>query len=196
MKFYIISILLVAFSSCAVNKTGLSQVNEMNKSQPIEDSVIENLRQQNDVLLIAATVNMAWAKNISYHILAKKGSEWKGISYFKNKMPNGNPPDVINDVAVDKQVCESILQMVETNKAWTITGDEGKDFCADKKCMIYDAAIKLMMITTPSGYSAATYYAPEYFEECCKGNPQRALFVLITGKIDAMFQSSGNNAEM
>jgi hypothetical protein len=174
---------------CSAQKT--PSINNMDvhlHTKAVEDSLLQKLRSENELVIASASENFAWVKSISYLILAQNDNEWKGYVYYKNLMPNNaGSPTSVNAVAVDKIACDALLNYITEHKAWDIKGDSGNGFCANgnKNCNINDAAGARLWLITKTGVAAPSYYAPEFFERCCP-DAQRGLFVSIMQKITAI----------
>ncbi|MGN6213765.1 hypothetical protein [Parafilimonas sp.] len=192
MKNYFIFILIAAImnTGCSAQKNILAEnVNASAKKQAIEDDVLQKLQSENDLVIAYAYENFAWVKSMNYFIVAQHNNEWKAYRYYKNLMPNNaGTPTSLTPVQADKTACDSLLNYMEENKAWTIHGDDKeKGYCADgnKDCNIYDAAGNRLWIITKDAALNPGYYAAEFYEECCP-EKQRGLFVSIGKKIQAI----------
>lgn len=191
--FKLIIIMVLMNSSCTAQKNSLEQnIDAPGSKQQLEDSVLQKLQLENDIVIAAAVENYAWVKSKDYRIIARKNNEWKGYTYHVNLMRNTTEkPVTIINAFVDKQACDSLLQYINENKAWEIKGDNGKSFCADagKKCNINDAPSARLLIITKTSFINPSYYAPDFYERCCP-EKQRGLFLSITKKIRALFNES------
>ena len=195
MKKYSSLVVLLFVLSCTAQKMSMvKEINALNNPAPVEDSVLENLRIQNDLLILSATINTAWVKSTDYRVLAKNGNEWQGYIYHKNQMPNNKQPARLDKVHVNTMVCDSLLQFINNNKAWQISGDSGKNFCSNNNCMINDAATSQLAYITKQSYTGSTYYAPEFFEKCCGENKERSLFIAVKQKIAGLFEAAESAA--
>lgn len=191
MRNYFILILITAVmhTGCGAQKNILAEnVNALAKKQPIQDDVIKKLQSENDLVIAYAYESFAWVKSMNYFILAQHGNEWKAYRYYKNMMPNNaGTPTSLTPVSADKAACDSLLNYMTENSAWTIPGDGENGYCADgnKNCNIYDAAGNRLWIITKDAAINPGYYAAEFYEECCP-EKQRGLFVSIGKKIKAI----------
>jgi len=197
VKQFLLSVIIGSvFASCSAQKTSvMQQVDVLGQDQTIEDSVIRRLRDNNDLVIAYAVENFAWVRSISYLIIAKKNDEWMGYQYHVNLMrnqPQASVPGNINPAEVNKASCDSLLQYITQTKAWNIKGDSGQNFCPDGNngCNINDAAGARLWIITQKGLVNPSYYAPEFFEECCP-DKDRALFLSVTKKIQDIVAVQG-----
>ncbi|HYK45087.1 MAG TPA: hypothetical protein VEV83_07960 [Parafilimonas sp.] len=189
-QYSILGIIFCAFASCSAQQNSVvQQVDALGRSETIEDSVIRRLRDNNDLVIAYAVENFAWVRSANYLIIAKNSNEWTGYHYYVSLMHNpGQPaaPGNINPAEVNKLSCDSLLEYISKTKAWTIKGDSGENFCpnSNQSCNINDASGARLWIITKQGSVNPSYYAPEFFEECCPGNKDRALFLSIAKKIE------------
>ena len=196
-QFLVSVIVILALGSCSAQKNSIAeQVDAFGTNQPIEDSVIRRLRGENDLVIAYAIENFAWVRSINYVIIAKKNDEWMGYHYYVNLMRNQTQPSApgnINPAVVNKSSCDSLLEYMQQTKSWTIRGDSGQNFCpnANTSCNINDAPGARLWIITKQALVNPGYYAPEFFEECCPGDKDRALFLSITKKIENIVIAQG-----
>ncbi len=184
------------FSCKTTGSLSLTELEQHAVAAPVEDSVLHALQQQYDVVIGAATENYAWIRNVTYTLLCKKDNSWTGYSYYKNNMPPGDKKNYIaftlTPAAVNNNSCDSLLASMLQHKVWDIKGDSENGFCSgDKQCNITDAATKRLWVITQTKFIAPSYYAPEFFEECCPGNEQRKQFLDITARIQGMVPVTG-----
>lgn len=178
--------IIIVVASCKAQKNSvIKQVDIAGNNQPLEDSVINNLRRDNDILIAYAVENFAWVKTINYLIIAQKNDEWKGYEYKVNLMKQ-NPSQNISPININKASCDSLIDYIMQTKAWTIKGDNGTNFCTNgsKNCNINDAASARLWIITKKTVFNPSYYAPEFYETCCS-DKDRALFLSIKNKIES-----------
>ena len=195
---YFLPFLIIALYgiSCSAQKNMLvQQVDNRGNNQIIEDSVIRRLRANNDIVIAYATENFAWVRSISYLIITQNNGEWMGYQYYVNLMRNqplASAPGNINPAIVSAAACDSLLQYLTQHEAWNIKGDAGQNFCPDGNngCNINDASSARLWIITKKGLANPSYYAPDFFEECCP-DKNRALFLSITNKIQNIVAVQG-----
>ena len=184
-KFLLSGFFLITLASCMAQKNSIiTEVDEAANNQPLEDSVINNLRNDNDIVIAYAVENFAWVKKINYTIVAQKNGEWKGFVYERSFMKQ-DPSQNINSININKNACDSLIDYIQQAKAWTITGDNGTNFCTNssRNCNINDAASGRLWIITKKSVINPSYYAPEFYEKCCP-DKDRALFLSIKEKIE------------
>ena len=177
--------LTAAFASCKAQQNLIIQkIDEAGSNQNLEDSIINNLRNDNDIVIAYAVENFAWVRKINYLILVQKNGEWKGYQYNVNLMKQ-NPSQSIAPVNINKNACDSLMAYISQTNAWKIKGDNGSKFCTDgsKNCNINDAASARLWIITKKTVFNPSYYAPEFYEKCCP-DKNRALFLSIKSKIE------------
>ena len=185
LKCFLPGIFALTLASCMAQKTSIvTMVDETGNNQPLEDSVLNNLRNNNDIVIAYAVENFAWARKINYTIIAQKNGEWKGYNYEKSLMKQ-NPSQNINSISINKTACDSLANYIMQTKAWMIKGDNGKNFCANgnKNCNIYDVPTERLWVITKQTVINPSYYAPEFYERCCP-DKDRALFLSVKKKIE------------
>jgi hypothetical protein len=196
MKHWLILIIAIVFinAGCKAQKNMLTEnINNAVDKQPVEDSILQKLQSENDLVIDFAIEKYAWVRSIDYRILAQNNNEWKGYIYHKNLMSNNTgSPTTTSEIKVDKTAADALLNFLTENKAWTIKGDSENGFCADgnKNCNINDAAGSRLWLITKTAAINPAYYAPEFFENCCP-EKQRGLFLTITKKIAGIIPDNG-----
>lgn len=192
MKQYLIILVTMALMNmgCNAQKDSIiSKVDAIGIKHQVDDSILQKLQADNDLIIAFAVENFAWVRSMDFHIITQKNNEWKGYIYHKNLMKNNaGSPTFFNSAVISNVMCDSALRFISENKAWTIPGDSDSGFCKDgnKNCNINDAASLRLLITTQKGVYSSSYYAPDFFEQCCP-DPQRGLFVSIIKKIQGAF---------
>lgn len=193
LRYFLFGLFIIfLFTSCKAQRPSLIQkMNESANDQQIEDSVIAQLRNNNDLVIAYAIENFAWVKSIHYKIIAQKNSEWKAYVYNVNLMKQ-YPSKSFTEVKADKAACDALADFIFKSHAWNIKGDNGSNFCPNEKanCNINDAASSRLWIITKKSVFNPSYYAPEFYERCCSDS-SRALFLSIKNKIEG----SANFAE-
>jgi hypothetical protein len=196
IKYWInlIAVIAVMSTGCNAQKNMLTDnINAVANKEPVEDSVLQRLQSENDLVIAYAVESFAWVKSINYRVLTKSNGEWKGYVYHKNLMRNNaGSPTTFTTAAVDKAACDALLNYLTENEAWKIKGDSGNGFCSDgnKNCNINDANSARLWLMTKTGVLNPSYYAPDFFENCCP-DKQRGLFVSITKKITDIVADEG-----
>ena len=192
--FLIIVLIITALSSCKAQENLIvKKIDEAGSNQALEDSVINNLRNNNDIVIAYAVENFAWVRKINYTIIAQKNGEWKGYQYNVSLMKQ-NPSQSIVSAKINKNACDSLVAYLLQTNAWKIKGDSGSNFCVNgsKNCNINDAASGRLWVITKKTVFNPSYYAPEFYEKCCP-DKDRALFLSIKNKIENSV--SINNAQ-
>ncbi len=128
--FKIILVIALMNLGCSAQKNSLvSNIETFGNKQPIEDSILQKLQTENDLVISYAVENFAWVRSMDFHIITQKNNEWTGYIYHKNLMTNAaGSPTSITANNVDKTACDSLLNYITDNKAWTIKGDSGNGF--------------------------------------------------------------------
>ena len=197
IKIFLFTVLIIAaFASCKAQQNLVIQnIDEAGSNQVLEDTVINNLRNNSDIVIAYAVENFAWVRKINYTIIAQKNGEWKGYQYNISLMKQ-NPSQNITSVSINKNACDSFIAFIEQQKAWTIKGDNGENFCTNgsKNCNINDAASARLWIITKKTVFNPSYYAPEFYENCCP-DKDRALFLSIKNRIENCMDIAQNKSE-
>lgn len=163
------------------SKLFVSEVNNAATATDTGDSVLISLRQKNDLVIAFATENYAWVRNISYLLICKNDNTWYGYNYKKQNMPNDKSYS-FSEIKINAPACDSLLNFINKNKAWEITGDtEEKSRCGESNsnCNINDASSNSLWLFTKEKLVSSSYYAPAFYEACCPGNVDRKLFLTI-----------------
>lgn len=189
--FLFITFMITVLTSCKAQQNSFIQkMDEAGTNQDLEDSVISNLRINNDIVIAYAIENFAWVKKIDFIILAQQNGNWTGYSYKRNLMQQ-NLSQSITSININKNACDSLLTYIIQTNAWTIRGDSGSNFCSNgnKNCNINDAASERLWIITKKTVFNPSYYAPEFYEKCCP-DKDRELFLSIKKKIENSVSNS------
>ncbi|HRI19951.1 MAG TPA: hypothetical protein PLA68_03315 [Panacibacter sp.] len=184
------SIAVILFSSCHNTKAmSAAQPDQYARTEQAADPFLHELQQNNELVLAFAVETYAWAKTVSYKAIAFNNDEWRGYNWYVNKsqavevMPNINPLTVNNDS------CNAVWDFFKTKEVWKIKGDTGDGFCTGDKannCTINDGAYWRLLILTKDKITDPAYYEPEFFEQCCPGNTDRALFTEAQHKLQSV----------
>lgn len=195
MKRIFCAIAIVAVASCSSsNKIFMNEMANSGATKKVSDSVFAGLQRDNDLVIAFGELNFAWVRNEKYAVLCKKGNEWKGYSYYHNMMP-AQKTATLSPAEVNASACDSLLAYITANKAWNIKPEDPEQGrCPNGKtdCNITDASSSSLWLITKNNYTNAAYYAPAFFEECCPGNEDRKLFLIIGAKVQTIVtQGSG-----
>jgi hypothetical protein len=194
--FILIVMTILMHTGCSAQKDVLlSKINNAANKEPVEDSVLQQLQKQNDIVIAYAVENFAWISSADYRILAQHNGEWQGYFYHKNLMKNnaGSPTSISTIKIIDKDSANALMKYIAEKEAWNIKGDSDTGFCTNgnKNCNINDAPSAVILIATKTAAVASRYYAPEFFQKCCP-DEQRAIFLSITKKIEALAGQKNN----
>src|SRR5207244_4383723 len=119
--------------------------------------------------------------------------EWKGYTY--RRKITGGITETHQTISVSKKVCDEVWKYIQTNEAWKIKGDDGKDFCIGEKksnCNINDGVTWHLLIITKDKIVDPSYYEPAFYENCCPGNINRKLFIDVANKIKQSVHLEGD----
>lgn len=167
-------------------------IEQYGKDEPLTDSVLLRLQQDNDVVLAFAVANYAWVKSVSYRIIALNKQQWKGYTYAVNYTRHTSTGLVETPVQADS--CEALWKLIREREAVRIKGDNGEDFCTGEKkadCNINDGATWQLWFIAKTKIAAPSYYEPEFFERCCPGDKDRQLFLDVAGKLKTIVGDIG-----
>ncbi len=185
---FVYSLAVFLFSSChSTNAMSAFSLDQYGRTEQAADSVLYNLQQNNELVLAFAVETNAWAKTITYKAFALNNNEWTGYSWFINKSQGQVTPNV-NPMTVNNDSCNAIWNFFKAREVWKIKGDTEDGFCTGSKangCNINDGAYWRLLIITKDKITDPVYYEPAFFEECCPGNTDRALFLEAVNKMQA-----------
>ena len=185
MKICLIALLTTAILSCNNTRVmSASSFDEYARAEQITDSFLLSLQQSNEVVLAYAIESYAWVRAVDYRIITLNKGEWKGFAYYKKI--TGGASETHETIPVSRKDCEELWKYIQTNEAWKIKGDKGKDFCSGEKksnCNINDGVTWRLYVITKDKIVDPSYYEPEFYENCCPGNAERKLFIDVTNKI-------------
>jgi hypothetical protein len=185
MKGFLMSLGIVFILSC--NNTQVMSAGSFDqyaRTQQITDSFLLSLQQHNEVVLAFAVESYAWVRAVNYRIIALNKGQWTGYTYYKRT--TGGAIEKHEAVTVSNDICNEAWKFIQTNEAWKVKGDDGKDFCSgsqNKSCTINDGVTWRMLIITRDKITDPAYYEPAFYEECCPGNTERKLFIEASDKI-------------
>lgn len=196
-NFSLLIFVIILFTSCVAQKASIiNRFDAAGKDQPLEDSILNNLRNENDIVIAYAIENFAWVKKIGYKIIAQKDGKWQGYDYTVNLMRT-DASRSIGPAKINEAVCDSLAAYLTQTNAWKIKGDSGTNFCTNgsTNCNINDAASERLWIITKKTVMNPSYYAPEFYEQCCP-DINRALFLSVKKKIESCITSSEQTTDM
>jgi hypothetical protein len=183
----------IIFSSCKSQQLPLKAMNNYATDASTDDSVLNVLQTSNDVVLVFANQNFAWARASSYYILAEKKAVWKALLYGKkNSIRAGSglsqKPVSYDSFAVNQKSCDSVLRYIQLHEIWKIKGDAGQG-SSGCNMVVNDAASWRLMIFSGAKHTDATYNAPEILQEHCPTN-DRKYFIETAKKIQALVNTA------
>jgi len=185
MKGCLIALFTVTVFSC--NNTRVMSAGSFDqyaRAEQAADSFLLSLQQQNEIVLAFAVESSAWVRAVDYRIITLSKGQWKGYTYYKRL--TGGATEKHAAITVSNDVCNDAWKFIQTNEAWKIKGDNGKDFCSssgNKNCTINDGVTWRLLILTKDKITDPSYYEPAFYEECCPGNTERKLFIETVNKI-------------
>lgn len=201
MRHVIFIICTVLIASCSSSQRLAQQEMKIYGSAGSpDDSILTTLQKQHDILLVFAEDNPAWTRTTKYNILAEKNKQWKGYKYEVHNATIRSEVRIksgVSEVIVSQISSDSVLRYVTKHELWKAQGDGGKNFCNNtapgsastrpgSNCNITDANTWKLFIIIPDHVKEISFYAPEYFEQCCPGNRERKNFVEAVKKIKAL----------
>lgn len=173
----------------------IEHINKSKSDMESLDPQLKKLQQKNDLVIAFATLSYAWSRTATFYVLASKNKQWK-FYFYQSKLPFSriDTTSVLSSINISETDAENIKQLYTSSNLWETEGDENGVFCSDKKdCNINDAETWAISVATPKNIHTTTYYAPEFFEQCCPGNLRRQRFVAIAKEI--MELSKNQNAQ-
>ncbi|MDQ2752864.1 MAG: hypothetical protein M3R72_07560 [Bacteroidota bacterium] len=169
-----------------LNDTLIQNINK-SKSDNVQtaNSTLKKWAKQNDLIIAFATLNYAWTRKGTYYVFTCKNNQWKLYSYQVKLNAVSDSAIQITSIKIPDSEAENIKRLYASSQLWKTSGDERGNFCNDNKdCNITDAETWTLSVATPENIHTTTYYAPEFFEGCCPGNPYRQQFVTIAKEIE------------
>ncbi len=149
---------------------------------------LSKLQGESDLLIVFAKLNYAWARKGTYYVLASQKDKWN-MYVFDSKLPPAAGENISNlsPVAVSADAAKKITEMYSASQLWETDGNTDGNECEGKGgCNINDAETWTLSAATEQTMHTTTYYAPEFFEECCPGNRHRARFLAIAKQLQTL----------
>ncbi|MEP7317594.1 MAG: hypothetical protein ABI921_02600 [Panacibacter sp.] len=199
MKNIILQSAIFLFCSCtntkAINNDQMNdtQWHQYGRTEQVSDPFLHKLQQNNELVLVYAFETYAWAKTVTYNAIALSNNQWTGYNWYVNKSAGAGVEPNVNPSEVSSDSCNALWNFFKEKEVWKIKGDNGENFCdsTDKiGCNINDGAQWRLLIITKDKVIDPSYYEPEYFENCCPGKKDRALFVEAVHKIKSLMGPS------
>ncbi len=181
---------ILLFSSCSNTKAmHENQWQQYGRIEQVADPFLNSLQKNNDLVLVFALENYAWGKSVNYKALALNNNEWTAYGWYVNKNAGPSVQPNVNPLIVSNDSCNAIWKFFQDKQVWKVKGDTGEGFCTGSKngdCNISDGANWRLLIITKDKVIDPTYYEPGFFENCCPGNTDRALFVEAINKMQGI----------
>lgn len=183
--------------SMSQNDTLITNINASQSDTEIINPKLKQLQQENDLVISFGTLNFAWARRGSFYVLAEQNNSWKIYRFDAKLPPSADDANMsISPQEVAASEAENIKSLYAKAQLWKTAGDGGENFCTGKKnCNINDAETWTLSVATKNNIHTTTYYAPDFFEECCPGNNYRKEFVQIAHAIMKMTMGVSGGAE-
>jgi glucose-6-phosphate 1-dehydrogenase len=141
MKGCLIVLLMTVILSCN-NTRGMSasSFDQYARTEQVSDSFLLSLQQQNEVVIAFAVESYAWVRSVDYKIITLNKGVWKGYTYYRRI--TGGASEKHETISVSNDSCNAVWKFIQTNEAWKIKGDSGKDFCSgsEKRIVILTMA--------------------------------------------------------
>lgn len=198
-KIFIPLLLCAAMCACSNNKnlaqsamsSSDSLIQSINSSKPDTEALsplFTKLQKENDLIIAFAKLNYAWARKGTYYVLAGKNDTWK-MYVFTSKLPPATDETVtsLSPVKISQDSAKQIAALYSASELWQTEGNTDGDECEGKGgCNINDAETWTISAGTDKIMHTTTYYAPEFFEECCPGNRLRTRFIAIAKQLQKL----------
>jgi hypothetical protein len=188
MKNILFAIPFLLLLSCHSSKAMESDaIENFERQAPLDDTVLQMLQKNNELVLAFAVETYAWAKTKNYEILTLNNNEWKGYRYSVSI--TGHTSSGLIPTPVSEDSCNALWEFIKERDATKIPGDNGNDFCNDEKksdCNINDGVTWRLFFVTKSNVTDPSYYEPQFYENCCPGNKNRQLFLELANKIKSI----------
>ncbi len=158
---------------------------------------LKALQRENDLVIALGTLNYAWARRGTFYALTQKNNSWALYSY-QSKLPPSAEDEAatLTPQTVSGEAAEKIKQLYTASGLWETGGDNGESFCSGAaKCNINDAETWTLSVATPHTIHTTTYYAPDFFEQCCPGNLYRQHFVALAKELIKLAPSATSAQE-
>jgi hypothetical protein len=194
MKNILAVILLMSlFASCKSQQLPITQTENYDQQNAADDSVLNVLRQTNNLVFVFAEEKFSWSRSSAYYILAHHKNKWTAILYGKKntvRPGSGLPqtPVSYDSFAVSQSSCDSIFQYFKAHEIWKIKGEDPQHG-ANCSAAINDAENWRIIIFTQKNYTDAGYFAPEFYQQHCP-DADRQTFIEAAKKIQTLIDNA------
>lgn len=205
-----ISLLCIIILACSHNKnlaqskpsmpqndTLITNINAGSSDTEIINPKLKQLQQENDLVISFGTLNFAWARRGSFYVLGEQNNAWKMYRFDAKLPPSADDASMsVSPLEVSSAEAENIKALYTKAQLWKTAGDGGENFCTGKKnCNINDAETWTLSVATKKNIHTTSYYAPDFFEECCPGNAYRKDFIAIGKAMMKLAPETGGGAD-
>lgn len=179
---------LAQSTSNSSSDTLIQIINKSKRDTGHINTELKKLAKENDLIIAYVTSTEGWSRTETHYVLASKNRIWTLYSYRTSLFSESDTAIQFTSTHIQDSSAENIKHLYALSGLWRTNGDERDDkFCNDDRvCMISDDATCSLTVATPQNIHTTTYYAPDFFESCCPGNPYRHSFVAIVKEIEKL----------
>ena len=189
MKYYLVlySAMLFCLSCTGIKAQQSTEWQQKARSEYADDATLNNLQLNNELLLVFSIETHAWGTSATYKVLALNHGEWTGYTWYVRKAPGVAAVPNVNPLIVNNDSCNAVWKYLQQKKVWNIPSDNGENFCTtNNNCNINDGSTWKLSIIANDKIVDPAYYEPPFYEECCPGNKDRALFIAAINKLTSV----------
>lgn len=175
----------------------LQHINHSTTDTKVVNPHLVKLAGENDLVIAFGTLNYAWTRTGKFYVLTSHNNAWQLYTYeVKLPFTQADETAALTPQNVSPEMAEKIKKLCAASELWQTNGDKDGRFCSGKNnCNITDAETWTISIATQKNIHTTTYYAPQFFEECCPGNPYRQRFVAIAKEMMALGKNNSSAPE-
>lgn len=175
--------LVITLAACsAAKKTAQKQavvLDTYGTQQPLEDTFLHRLQQENDIVLAAYTEGLAWGTHYNYTVAARKNNVWQGYVYIISGTVN-KPVATIMQAVINADAANAAVAMAGNEALWT-----GKDDRSKCNTSVSDGTTSYLLMASGDKVLKTGYYMPEVYQRNCPDS-SRQLFLDAFEKVKGL----------
>lgn len=178
--------LVITLAACSASKkaaqTQAVVLDTYGTRQPLEDTFLHRLQQENDLVLAAWTESLAWGRHYNYTIAARKNNVWQGYAYVVSGTINAPKVSII-PAGINADSANAAAAFAENAALWT-----GKDDHSNCTTTVSDGTTSYLMMVSGEKVLQVSYYMPDVYQRSCPDS-SRQLFLEAFGKVKRLASS-------